>query len=239
MAYSRSAWGGQVAFSASYLDYGQIPGTDENQNATGNLHPYNLYPAVTYARAEGERWRWGATLKGARETLGDFEGSRAAYGAGLDAGVQYQPAVRNVGFGASVTNVGRQFTGHVAGESNGPLPALLKAGLFYHPSGRNPLVLTADVEAPAYGQPAVAVGGEYRVIPEWELRAGTRWDADDLRRVYGWVAPGASSSSRGGEAVKIAAGTSVHVGPVDVDYAAQWWRELGLVHSLTVAWAID
>jgi hypothetical protein len=30
----------------------------------------------------------------------------------------------------------------------------------------------------------------------------------------------------------------VRVGSASVDYAAQWWRELGLVHSLTIAWTV-
>jgi hypothetical protein len=240
VAYSRPALGGRLALSASYVDYAEILATDENQSATGTLHPFNLYPALSYARAESERWRWGATFKLARETLGDFEGSRSALGAGFDAGFQYQPAVRNVGFGASVTNAGRKFTGHFEGdESSGPLPGMARGGLFYHPRGRRQLAILADVEVPFYGAPVLALGGEYRVLSEWDLRAGTRWDSNDFHNLYGWLNPSAGIRERGGEAVKLAAGTTVRVGPVGVDYAAQWWRELGLVHSLTVAWAMD
>jgi hypothetical protein len=240
VAYTVPGYGGRLAFSASYVDYAEILSTDEYGRATGTLHPFSLYPALSYARASGERWRWGTTIKLARESLGDFEGAQVAYGAGVDAGVQYQPAVRNLGFGLSVTNVGRKFTSPVeGGDASGPLPAAVKGGMFYHPRGRKQMTLTADVEAPFYGRPVLAVGTEYRVIAEWDLRAGTRWDSDDLRTVYGWVVPGAEAEPRGGEAVKLAAGTTVRVGPVEVDYAAQWWRELGVVHSLSVAWAFD
>jgi hypothetical protein len=239
VAYSRPAYGGQLAVSASYVDYDDILGTDENQNVTGTLHPYSLYPALTYARAEGERWRWGTTLKVAHETLGDFEGSHSAFGAGIDAGVQYQPAVRNVGFGASVTNLGRKFTGQTDGDESGPLPGMVKGGLFYHPRGRKQLAIVADVEVPFYSPAVVALGAEYRVLSEWELRAGTRWDYNDIHNLYGWLNPSAGIHERGGEAVKLAAGTTVKVGPVGVDYAAQWLQSLGIVHSLTVAWAID
>jgi hypothetical protein len=239
VAYTRPGFGGRLAVSASYVDYDEILATDENQSITGSVHPFSLYPAVSYARTHGERWRWGATVKAAHETLGEFEGTRSAFGAGFDAGVQYQPAVRNVGFGASVTNVGRKFTGHTASDGPGPLPGMAKAGIFYLPRGKSQLALTADVEAPFYSPPVLAVGTEYRVLSVWELRAGTRWNADDFHNLYGWLNPSEGIRERGGEAVKLAAGTSVHVGPVDVDYAAQWWRELGLVHSLTVAWAID
>ena len=239
VAYSRPAFGGQVAVSASYVDYDEILGMDENQNFTGSLHPFSVYPAVTYARAQGERWRWGTTVKVAHETLGDFEGSRPALGAGIDAGVQYQPAVRNVGFGASVTNLGRKFRGHTEADESGPLPGMVKGGLFYHPRGRKQLALIADLELPFYSAPVLAVGGEYRVLSEWDLRAGTRWDSDDVRNLYGWLNPSEEIRERGGEAVKLAAGTTVRIGPVGVDYAVQWWRDLGVVHSLTVAWAIN
>ena len=239
VAYTRPAYGGRLAVSASYVDYDEITGTDENQNVTGTLHPFSLYPALSYARAQGERWRWGTTLKVAHETLGDFEGSRPAFGAGIDAGIQYQPAVRNVGFGASVTNLGRKFTGYTESDEGGPLPGMVKGGLFYHPRGRKQLAIVADVELPFYDAPVLALGGEYRVLSEWELRAGTRWNTDDMRNLYGWLNPSADIEKRGGEAIKLAAGTTVRVGSVAVDYAAQWWQSLGLVHSLTVAWAID
>jgi hypothetical protein len=240
VAYGFPALFGRWSVGASYLDYGEIPATDENQSSQGALRPYSLYPSVTYARAESDRLRWGATLKLARETLGDFEGSTPAYGAGFDAGLQYQPAARGLGFGASVTHIGRQFTGYYEGdERRGALPAAARAGVYYQPRGRRQLALAADLEAPLHGAPALALGGEYRMLAEWDLRAGTRWSRDDLRNLLGWIDPNAGIEERGGEAVKLAAGTTLRVGPVAVDYAAQWWRELGIVHSLTVAWAVD
>jgi hypothetical protein len=238
VTFAFPALDGRVAVGATYVDYDEVLETDENMAVQGTLRPFSLYPSLTYAREQGERWRWGATLKLARETLGDFEGSSPAYGAGFDAGVQYQPARRNVGFGASVTNIGRQFTGYFDGDEDlGSLPGAARAGVFYQPQGQRQLVLTADLEAPLHAAPALALGGEYRVMPEWQLRAGTRWSRDDLRNALGWIDPNAGITEQGGEALKLAAGTTLRIGPVAVDYAAQWWRELGLVHALTVAWS--
>lgn len=240
VVYAFPALQGRWAFGASYIDYNEVLETDENGAVHGTLRPFNLYPSVTYARPAGERWRWGATFKMARETLGEFEGAQPAYGAGVDAGVQYQPAVRNLGFGAAVTNVGRQFSGHFEGDDHrGFLPGAVRAGVFYQPRGERKVVLTADLEAPFYSAPLVAAGAEYRVISEWTLRAGTRWSRDDLRNLFGWIDPNSGIEERGGEAAKLAAGTSLQVGPVAVDYAAQWWRELGIMHALTVAWALN
>lgn len=238
VAYSQEGAGGRLAFSASYVDFGEIPGTDESGASGGTLRPFSLYPAVSYARVHGERWRWGATFKLAQETLGDFEGSRYALGAAGDAGVQYQPAARNVGFGAAVTNVGPKFRGHVEGDDAGMLPAAARVGMFYHPRGKQ-LALALDAEAPLHGVPALALGAEYRVIPEWQVRAGTRWDYHDFKNAYGWINPSANLEERYGEAVKLAAGTTVRIGPVDVDYAAQWLRDLGFVHSLGISLAMQ
>lgn len=229
---------GTAALGAVYMDHGEIALTDENAGSLGTTRPYNLYPAFTYARAQGESWRWGTTLKLGRETLGEFDGSRPAYGVGVDAGVQYRPARRDFGFGAAVTNAGRQLTGYFDGdERRRPLPGALRAGAFYQPRRQRQLTLTADLETPFHSPFVVAAGGEYRVIPEWTLRAGTRWNREDLRNLRGWIDPNAGIEERGGEASKLAAGTTLRIGPVAVDYAAQWWRDLGFVHYLTVGWS--
>lgn len=241
IAYARPLAGGAFAFGAAYLDHGEIAMTDEDNVAGGTLRPFNLYPSATYARALGTEWFWGATVKAGRETLGDFEGSRAAYGAGFDAGVQYQPeGRRDIGFGASLTNVGRQFTGYFDGDGRRrPLPGAVRAGAFYQPRTRRQLTVSADVEAPFHAPLVLAVGGEYRVMPEWILRAGTRWSSEDLRNLRGWIDPNAGIEERGGDATKLAAGTTVRIGPVAVDYAAQWRRELGIVHFVTLAWSAN
>src|SRR5215217_8781261 len=155
VAYTWGALDGRFAVSASYLDYGKIDLMAEGGWTTGTTRPYSLYPAVSYARAMGERWRLGGTLKFAHETLGEFQGSTPAWGAAADAGVQYQPSTRNVGFGASLTNVGRKFTGHFEGDdSKGALPGAARAGLFYHPRGKRQLALSLDAELPFQAAPA-------------------------------------------------------------------------------------
>lgn len=238
VGWSFPAAGGQWAVSATYVDYQEILETDENQIIQGTLKPFNLYPAVTYARALGDRWHVGTTVKLAHETLGEFEGSTAAYGAGLDAGLHYQ-AARNLALGLAVTNLGRQFTGYFEGDDRrGSLPTVVRAGAAYQPRGRRQLVFVADVDVPWHASPVATIGAEYAVMPEWALRAGTRWSAEDARNLLGVIDPNADIEERGGEAVKLAAGTTVKVGPVAVDYAAQWWRELGIVHALSVSWTV-
>jgi hypothetical protein len=240
VAYAFPATGGRWAVSATYVDYDAIIATDENQVGQGILRPYSLYPALTYAQTLGTGFYWGGTLKLARESLGDFEGSTPAYGAGFDAGVQYRPSNRGFGWGASVTNIGKQLSGHFEGdEGRGSLPGAARVGVSFDPRSKRELTLVADVETPFQGVPVLALGGEYRVLPEWILRAGTRWSADDLRNLSAWVDPNVTRDEHGGEAVKLAAGTTLRIRTFAVDYAAQWWKELGVVHALSVAWSLD
>ncbi len=240
VAYAQP-WGdrAQIAVGAGYLDYGSIQSLDELGNPTGaTLRPMSFYPAATYAQRDGEHWRWGATFKMATEYLGDFEGSQAALGMGADVGVQYQPAARNLGFGASLVNVGKKIRGHFAGDADrGGFPTVANAGLFYHPIGQDKVTLTAQAELPFYDAPAAALGCEYRYSPQWTLRAGTRWDVNDVRNIL--VETGSvGGAPRYGSAMKAAAGTSLQVGAIGVDYALQWWVDLGFVHTLALSWAL-
>lgn len=240
VAYSRPLGSdGRLAFSASYLNYGTIPGRDENDQPIGDLAPFSFYPAVTYARSAGSRWRWGASLKMALEDPGKFDGAQKAVAMGADAGFQYQ-AARNVGIGVSVVNVGRELRGysHDGTASSGSLPGAFKAGAFLHPRGLERMSIELDAEAPFYEVPALALGYEYRVMSEWDVRAGTRWDSNDIRNLLGWL--GATGNAEHyGSALKAATGTTLRTGHADVDYALQWWSDLGIVHALTLSWRVD
>ena len=241
VAYSR-AWGmsSRVALSATYLNFGSgIAGRDENNNPTGELNPSSFYPALTYARAESDKLQWGATLKGAIEDPGSFQGAQTALGVGADAGFQYQPA-RNLGLGASVVNAGVKLRGHSANEATGSgyLPGQFKVGGYLHPPGLERMTVSLDAELPFYNVPALALGYEYRIIPEWEVRAGTRLDYNDVKNILGWT--GATKSiEQNGSAFKASGGTTLRMGNADVEYAVQWWTDLGFVHSITVSWRVD
>src|SRR5690606_36089035 len=83
VSYAVPGFGGRWAAAATYVDYDEVPATDENQGSLGTLKPFSLYPSLTYARAHGDHLSWGATAKLARETLGDFDGSTPAWGAAV------------------------------------------------------------------------------------------------------------------------------------------------------------
>jgi len=238
VAYSRPAGtGAQISFSAAYLDYGSIEGLDEFGNSIGNFHPSSIYPSLTYARG-GDRWRFGTTLKLASEYLGDFQGAQSSLGVGVDAGLQFRPAARNLGFGASVVNVGQKLRGHFKGETNfGAFPASMKAGVFYHPRGLDALAITGEAEIPWHSAPGFAMGLEHKLSAQLDVRAGMHGDANDVRAVLGWTGL-QSQRELYGTAPRAAGGATFRLGRADVDYAAQWWRGMGLAHALTVAWSL-
>lgn len=242
VAYSRPfetfGKGGRLALSASYLDYGTISGRDENNRPLGDIKPFSFYPALTYAKAQTERFRWGASLKGMLENPGEFDGAHKALGAGVDAGLQYRVA-RNLGLGTSVVNAGFKLRRHSEGETagSGLLPGMFRAGAFFHPQGMEKMSVDVDAEVPFHEPAALDVGCEYRVIPEWDLRAGTRWDYNDVHNLLGTL--GATQGvEEGGSALKASAGTTLRAGRANADYAVQWWQDLGFVHAITLSWRI-
>jgi hypothetical protein len=240
VAYARPlSDGSELAISAAYLNYGSIQSLDENGQPLGSLNPFDFYPAVTYARAQGDHVQWGVSLKGAQEYQGNFAGSQNAFGVGADAGVQYHPA-RNLGVGASVVNLGFKLRGHSSDEATGSdlLPADFRVGGVIRPQGLEDMSIELDAEAPLYEPMALSLGYEYRVLPEWDLRAGTRWDSNDIRNLLGWL--GATQNvETGGSALKASVGTTLQVGRADVDYALQWWNDLGFVSQLTLTWRMN
>lgn len=232
--------GMQYAFSAAFLNYGRMEGLDEDGNSTGStLTPSSFNPSLTASRKVSERTRVGATLKGVSEYLGDFEGSRLAWGWGVDLGLQYQPKVRNLGFGAALLNFGRKESAHFeGGGKGGALPVGLKGGMYYYPLDLPKTRVAADLEIPWHDAPLLSGGLEYTFSPALQVRAGTRFDLDELAHYLDLALGGDSGDLAGGNALKLAGGFTFQADGVAVDYAAQYWRYLSWVHAVTIRYAI-
>ena len=228
------------AFSASYINYGRIQELDEDGNANGNkLLPASFNPSLTAARKVGDKLRVGATLRGLSEYLGDFEGSQLAVGWGVDAGLQYQPNVRNLGFGVALLNVGRKETAHYAGGRTGNLlPVSLKAGLFYYPLDLPKAKVAVDAEVPWHDAPRLSGGVEYAYSPGLTLRAGSRVDWTETRYYLGKIMDQQSGELQGGNALKLATGFTFLADDIGIDYALQYWYGLSWVHALTLKYAV-
>jgi len=235
------AGGMAYAFSAAYINYGRIDEMTENGEATGNrLLPASFNPSFSAARKVNEKIRLGATVRGMSEYLGDFEGSEMALGWGVDVGMQYQPNVRNLGFGLALLNAGRKETPHFTGGSTGgALPTSLKAGMFYFPIDIPKARVSVDAEIPWHDAPRLSGGLEYAYSSNLIVRAGSRLDWTEARYYLLKITDDRSGDLQGGNALKFAGGFSFLADGAGVDYAVQYWHGLSWVHALTLRYAIQ
>ncbi len=234
------AFGTTYAFSAAYINYGRIEGLDEDGNPTGETHmPSSFNPSITASRRMTDKVRLGATLKGLSEYLGDFEGSRPGLGIGVDAGLQYQPAAKNRGFGVSLLNLGTKVASQwEGGETGGLLPVSLKGGFFYHPLDLPKGRLALDLEAPWHDVPLVSGGLEYAFSQAFTVRGGTRFSWEEIKYWVRKATDQRPGDLDGGNALKLAGGFTIQAEGIGLDYAAQYWQNLSWVHALTFRYAV-
>ncbi|MEO6095907.1 MAG: hypothetical protein ABIW76_09545 [Fibrobacteria bacterium] len=228
------------AFSAAYINYGRIEGTDMDGVATGQEHmPVSFNPSFTAARKTSDNLRLGATLKGVSEYLGDYAGSQLALGWGVDLGMLYQPNVRNMGFGLALLNLGRKERAHsLDGSTGGLLPLSLKGGMFYFPLDLPKAKVAVDAELPWFETPRLSGGLEYAFSPYLILRAGSRIDWIEAKHLYRTITDERPGPIQGGNALKAAGGFTFAANDISVDYAVQYWYGLSWVHALTIKCAL-
>lgn len=235
------ATGRSYAFSVAYVNYGRIAEMDEQGNATGReFIPASFNPSFTAAGRWSDKVKVGATLRGLSEYLGDFTGSEMAWGWGVDAGMQYQPSVKNLGFGLSLLNVGRKEGGHFNGDvTGGLLPVSLKGGFFYSPLELPKGRVAVDLEVPWHDVPLVSGGFEYAYSPSLILRAGSRINWTEARHYFLEATDQNPGDLMGGNALKLASGFTFQSEGLALDYAVQYWLDLSWVHALTLRYALQ
>lgn len=228
------------AFSAAFINYGHINQLDEEGNATGTqMMPSSFNPSFTAARRMSERVRVGATLRGFSEYLGDFYESQLGWGWGVDLGMQYQPAAKNIGFGVALLNLGRKERSQIIGKSaGGLLPLSAKAGVFYSAPDLPKFKFLADGELPLHGSPRASGAVEYAYTPSFILRLGSRVEASELTHYYNDLTDAETTTWQGGNALKLTGGFSFTSQGYAIDYAAQYWDGLSWVHALTLRYAV-
>ncbi|MDB5047017.1 MAG: hypothetical protein JWO30_88 [Fibrobacteres bacterium] len=241
VTYGYPGMGGiSYAFSAAYINYGRIEELDEQGNASGKKDiPVSFNPSFTASRKANDNLRLGATLKGLSEYLGDYEGSQLALGWGVDLGLQYQPNVRNLGFGLALLNLGRKEVAHtVDGRTGGLLPVSLKGGMYYFPLDLPKAKLAVDLELPWHDTPRLSGGIEYAYNPSLTLRAGSRLDWVETRYYFLKATDQRPGELQGGNALKLASGFTFQADAIGLDYAVQYWYGLSWVHALTIRYAL-
>lgn len=233
--------GRMYAFSAAYVNYGRIEELDENGNSPSHHSniPVSFNPSFTIAQKWDEQIRLGVTGHAFSEYLGDFPGSQLGLGWGVDAGLLFQPSVRNMGFGLSLLNLGRKERSQfIGGEVGGLLPLSLKGGMYYYPTELPKGKVAVDLEIPWHDVPLLSGGLEYAYSQALTLRAGSRIDWNEVQYLFAKAKAEDTEELNGGSALKLAAGFTFQVEGIAIDYAAQYWLNLSWVHAFTLRYAL-
>jgi len=227
------------AASINYSHFGTIQEINEKATFTGKeFTPSNHTLSLTAAKELNNKIRTGVTVKLPTEYLGDFEGTKLAVGWAIDAGIQYQPNTKRFSFGAAVLNAGRKELAHIEnGEKGNLLPLELRTGMIVNSLRRSNTLLAVDINVPYHNHPYLSGGFEYGFTRTFIARLGSRINIPELKTYFRQIALNRNIEETAGKNVmKLAAGFTVKTKRIGIDYAAQYWHLLGVVHWVTLKW---
>jgi len=141
----------------------------------GTFKPYDLAFGVSYARQVADRLAVGATVKVLYEKIDLYSDT----GFAADLFISHQAVIEGLVLGASVTNLGGQLN---LNAEPFDLPTAVRLGAAYDPAYpllRGKVTLAGDIFMPNDGNAKAHVGAEYRVLPEFALRVGSRINYDN------------------------------------------------------------
>jgi hypothetical protein len=214
---------------------------DNDGEETGKeFSPSNHTLAVTAARDFTGKLKAGTTLKIPSEYLGGFEGSQWAIGWAIDMGVQYQPDTKQFLFGASILNLGRKEVAHTRdGQTGGMIPLEIRGGMVFHSLSMPKSRIVVDVCVPYHNYPYLAGGIEHQIKNSLTLRAGTRFNLPEAQTAFrNFILSQDTDENTARNALKLAGGFSFFMDFLTLDYAAQYWHLLGIVHYVTFKWKV-
>jgi hypothetical protein len=112
------------ATGVNFMQYGSIPETDMAGNTLGNFRPVDYVVQLSAARAYGEKWHYGATLKFIHSSYGIYRSSALA----MDIGVTYTDTIHLLQVALVAKNMGGQIKKYT-GTGSGDLPFDLQLGI--------------------------------------------------------------------------------------------------------------
>ena len=152
---------GAVGLSATYLTIPGVEGTDASGNSTGELAARSWAGALTYARQLVPGINFGTSFK----LIGQKLAAQSGTGMAVDLGAQYR--YRQVSAGVAIQNLGPSFK---IGGTSAPLPQDFRFGVGYTPISH--LSMELDAEKARDADLKMRLGGEARLTPNFDLRAG-------------------------------------------------------------------
>jgi len=162
-------------FTGLYADTIERRGEDNTGIVQGNFNPYDVALGVSYAHPAGESFGVGVNVKMVYEKIDIYSDTGFAF----DLFVTHKAMIEGLMFAASATNLGRQMNLKTEAFN---LPTAFRVGAAWTPvmggqSGK--LTFAADVLFPNDTNEKAHVGAEYRLVPEFSLRIGTRINYDN------------------------------------------------------------
>lgn len=156
-------------FSGLYSDEIERYGEEPVGVSEGTFKPYDLSIGVSYARGLGKNFSAGLNVKYLYTRIDQYSDSGFAF----DFFLTHKAVIEGLVFGLGVTNVGGQMN---VNEEPFDLPTTIRGGLAWTPDseGWNKLTLAGDIVVPNDTNEKAHLGAEYRLIPEFSLRLGTR-----------------------------------------------------------------
>jgi hypothetical protein len=155
-----------IGGSIQYLGTGDMTGRDETGALTGDYSSYYAAYNLAYGQSLGSRLSLGATGKIIHAKIDDVSASAFA----ADLGSMYKLR-RDLTLAATLTNLGTSLKFLDQGD---PLPLAFHAAAAYQPNPR--WLATSELVFPRTGLVNFHLGGEWRPLDAWALRAGFRTD---------------------------------------------------------------
>jgi len=159
-----------VIFMGFYSDAMDRYGTERIGIPEGSFKPYDVSLGVSYAYPLGDRFALGMTAKFLYEKIDIYSDTGFAF----DFFLTHKAMIEGLMFGLSATNLGGRMN---LIDEPFDLPAAVRVGAAWTPVDsffRERLTVAGDVVFPNDTKEKAHVGAEFRLIPEFALRVGTR-----------------------------------------------------------------
>ena len=161
--------GSVIGVAGTYLHMGDITGTDENKQATGNFTAFDTAGMVSYARKLGQAGKTADGLYAGLNLKLIYQAIEVetATGFAADLGMLFRAGGFSAGLALQNAGTKMKFI-----ETAYALPINLRSGISYATTGENRLSLSAGISLVSFDGLVVSAGGEYVMKDLFSMRAG-------------------------------------------------------------------
>ncbi|MFO7891632.1 MAG: PorV/PorQ family protein [bacterium] len=213
---------GQLGFSLSYINYGEMRKRDTDNNDLGSFYAGDVLISSTYAASFSPNFHYGATIKYINSQIDNYVASALA----LDIGLLYKIPKKNLNLGVSFQNIGKSVDSFYNSEEL--LPSLFRFGISQH-LAHLPLLISFNLYRFFYSESDIflglywAVGGEFTITENFFFRWGYNSRGQEQKT-------GAMNETLAG----ISLGLGIVYGKYHFDYGLSSFGSMGNLNCLTI-----